>query len=301
MRIVSLLPSATEIVAELGLADSLVGRSHECDSPASVRSLPVVSLSRLDPAGLSGAQIDAAVRDAVSDGTSLYAVDADVLAALRPDLVITQDLCRVCAVSSGEVCDVGAHVVSLDPRSLADIASSVEQLADVLGVPDRGRQVAAAMLERIDLVRVRTAATEPRRVFVAEWHDPPFASGHWIPEMVEAAGGREVLGRAREPSRPVTWDDVAAGEPEVVIVAPCGYDEPGARRAWQEVAGTVPARLAAIAVPVDANAYFSRPSPRVAVGVELLERIITGLRVADAPSGRARADHMAGAARSRAS
>ena len=274
VRIVSLLPSATEIVAELGLADSLVGRSHECDTPASVRTLPVVSMSRLDPAGLTGAQVDAAVGEALAGGESLYAVDEEVLTALRPDLVITQDLCRVCAVSSGEVCDTGAPVVSLDPHTLEEIAGGVERLADVLGVPERGRRVAARMRDRIEHVRSRTRGRTPRRVFVAEWHDPPFAAGHWIPEMVEAAGGADVLGDTGRPSGRVTWDDVLDAGPEIVVVAPCGYDERGARAAWEQVAAAVPRALASIAVPVDANAYFSRPAPAVARGVEILEQIL---------------------------
>ncbi|WP_217913486.1 ABC transporter substrate-binding protein [Miltoncostaea marina] len=279
MRIVSLLPSATEIVAALGLADALVGRSHECDTPPRVRALPVVSASRIDPAALTGAQIDREVRRAVADGRSLYAVDAAQLEALRPDVVVTQDLCRVCAVSSREVCATGARVVSLDPRSLAGIAESCRALGAELGVPEAGRRLAGEMAARVAAVRRRVAGRPVWRVFVAEWHDPPFAAGHWVPEQVAAAGGHDPLGRPGEPSRATSWDDVLAADPEVVIVAPCGYDRAGAAAEWARAcaAGAVPPALAARAVPVDANALFSRPSPAVAAGVEVLAGILHGV------------------------
>jgi iron complex transport system substrate-binding protein len=268
VRIVSLLPSATEIVAELGLADRLVGRSEECDWPPEVRRLPVVTASRVDSSRLAGREIDAAVRTAIASGEALYALDEQLLERLRPDVVITQDLCRVCAVSSAEVCDVGARVVSLDPRTLGEVAGSVRELAAALGVPDRGEAVARRLLERVAAVRERVAGLPERRVFVAEWLDPPFAAGHWIPEMVAAAGGRDVLGRAGEPSRPTTWDEVAAAAPELVVLAPCGFD---ARRAAQEASGL---ELPWPAVPVDANRYFARPAPALADGVEQLARIL---------------------------
>ena len=278
MRIVSLLPSATEIVSALGLERALVGRSHECDTPASVRSLPVVSASRFDPGDLDGAAIDAAVRAAVADGTSLYAVDAELLDALRPDLIITQDLCRVCAVSSADVCEVGARVLSLDPRTIAGIADSVRALGAELGADAVASDVADEMLARVATVRSRVAGRPPRRVFLAEWHDPPFAAGHWVPEQIAAAGGIDPLGRAGEASRAVTWDEVLAVDPEIVVVAPCGYDLPGGRAEWDRAvtARTIPATLAARAVVVDANAYFSRPSPAVARGVEVLAEIFHG-------------------------
>jgi iron complex transport system substrate-binding protein len=268
VRIVSLLPSATEIVAELGLTASLVGRSEECDWPPEVRRLPVVTASRVDSTRLDGRAIDSAVRAAIESGESLYALDEELLDRLRPDVVVTQDLCRVCALSSTEICDVGARVVSLDPRTLAEVAGSVRELAAALGVPDRGEDVARRMLDRIAGVRERVAGLPERRVFVAEWLDPPFASGHWIPEMVEAAGGRDVLGRAGEPSRPTTWDEVAAAGPELVVLAPCGFD---ARRAAHEASGL---ELPWRAVPVDANRYFARPAPALADGVEQLARIL---------------------------
>lgn len=278
MRIVSLLPSATEIVADLGLAHALVGRSHECDTPAPVRALPVVSASRIDTGGLDGAAIDDAVGAAVAAGTPLYAIDAARLAALRPDLIITQDLCRVCAVSGDELCDVGVPVKSLAPRTLAGIADSVRTLGAALGVPGRAEAVVGRMQERIAAVRVRVAHLPPRRVFFAEWHDPPFAAGHWVPEQVAAAGGEDVLGRAGARSRRVTWAEVAAAGPDVVVMGPCGYGRSDAAREWDRLCrrGKVPGDLAARAVVVDANAHFSRPAPAVAGGIEELAAYLHG-------------------------
>ena len=224
MRVVSLLPSATEIVATLGLTGSLVGRSQECDWPPEVRELPVVTAARIDSDALSGAEIDAAVRAAVADGRSLYALDAELVERLAPDVIVTQDLCAVCAVSSGEVCDVGARVISLDPRTIAEIGDSVVTLGRELGREDRGREVAVEMHERIERVRAAVSGLPRRRIFVAEWLDPPFASGHWIPEMVTAAGGADVLGRAGSHSVPTTWEAVAAERPELIVLAPCGFD-----------------------------------------------------------------------------
>jgi iron complex transport system substrate-binding protein len=267
MRICSLLPSATEIVGHLGLTDALVGVSEECDWPAEVRGLPVVTASRISPASLTSSQIDAAVRDSIADGRSLYALDEELLADLAPDVIVTQDLCAVCAVSSSDVttlCPVAAHVISLNPTTLEGIAASVETLASRLGVAERGASVARAMREAIDEVRRAVAARVPGRVFVAEWTDPPFAAGHWVPEMIEAAGGEDVLGRGGEPSYPTTWAEVAALEPELVVIAACGFD---AERGAEEARDL---DLPAPAVAVDANAYYSRPAPRVAEGIRQL-------------------------------
>jgi iron complex transport system substrate-binding protein len=267
MRICSLLPSATEIVGRLGLADSLVGVSAECNWPPEVRRLPVVTSARVESASLTSAAIDAAVREAIADGTPLYAIDADLLEQLRPDVIVTQDLCAVCAVSSGDLstlCPTEARVVSLDPRTLEEIAASVELLGRELGEPERGREVAGEFRAAIDAVRQRTKSLTRRLVFVAEWLDPPFAAGHWVPEMVAAAGGREVLGRAGEPSFQTTWDQVRSAAPELIVLAPCGFDE---ERAAREAAGV---ELPADAVAVDADAYYSRPSPALADGIRQL-------------------------------
>ena len=271
MRIVSLLPSATEIVADLGLADSLVGRSHECNWPAAVKSVPVVSASRIDSEKLTGRQIDDAVRAALSNGESLYAVDEDLLTSLRPDVVIMQDLCQVCAVSGVDLRDIGAKVISLGPHTIAEVAESVRYLGRELDVAARGDEVAAKMLERIDHVRAKVKGKRRSRVFVAEWLEPPFACGHWIPEMVEAAGGEEVMGRAGERSFTTTWEAVRAAAPEMVIAAPCGFDE---SRAAQEAASI---KIGCPVVAVDADRYFVRPSASLAEGVELLARIFHGM------------------------
>lgn len=276
MRIVSLLPSATEIVADLGLLGSLVGRSHECQWPEAARSVPVVSASRIDSAALSGRQIDEAVRAAVANGEALYAVDGDLLAALRPDVIITQDLCKVCAVSGAELADVGAKVISLGPRTLAEVAASVRYLGRELGVTDRGEELAGQMLRRIGRVRQTVEGNRRPRVFVAEWIDPPFACGHWIPEMVEAAGGEEVFGRAGERSVATTWNEVRAARPDLVIAAPCGFDEERATREARSVDVGCPV------VAVDADRYFVRPAPSLARGVEILAKIFHGIDAADA-------------------
>ncbi len=267
MRIVSLLPSATEIVGALGLAGSLVGRSEECDWPPEVRDLPVVTGSRVDTAQLAGAEIDRAVRAALADGRSLYAVDAGLLEELRPDLVLTQDLCAVCAVSSSELCAFDVETISLDARTLDELDAEIRALARRLGASEH---VADEMRERIAAIRASVRGLPRPRVFVAEWLEPPFAPGHWVPEMVEAAGGECVLGRAGEPSFPTTWEDVRAARPDLVVAAPCGYD---VARAAQEAQRCVP-ELGCPVVPVDANARWSRSTPRLVDGIAELAELL---------------------------
>ena len=290
MRIVSLLPSATEIVASLGMADLLVGRSAECDWPDEVRELPVVTAARVDTAVMNGAEIDAAVRAALLEGGSLYAIDERVLSELEPDLIITQDLCRVCAVSGDDVArlrSVAAEVISLDPHTIGEIEGTVRVLADRLdtcraGSCERGADVVTAMRRTIIAAMDAVAGKPQRPVFVAEWLDPPFAAGHWVPEMVDLAGGRDVLGVAGQPSYVTTWQNVAAARPEVIVAAPCGYDR---ERAAAE-ASALQSEMPAPWVAVDANAHFSRPSPRIAEGVRLLADILHG-EPAKAPNGTA--------------
>jgi iron complex transport system substrate-binding protein len=280
MRIVSLLPSATEIVALLGMDDLLVGRSAECDWPPRVQQLPVATSARVDTSQLGSAEIDAAVRGALLEGRSLYALDEQVLAELEPDLIITQDLCAVCAVSSQEVSElreVEAETISLDPHTIGEIEASVRLLADRLdvcrsGSCERGADLVTRMRRTIIAAMDAVAGREPRPVFVAEWLDPPFAAGHWVPEMVDLAGGRDVLGRPGLPSVPTTWEAVAAERPQLIVAAPCGFDR---ARAEREVEGM---QLPAPHVCVDANAYFSRPSPRIAEGVAQLAEIMHGVR-----------------------
>ena len=271
MRICSLLPSATEIVADLGLRDSLVGRSDECKWPAGVADLPVVTAARIDLAALTSAEIDRAVRASVADGRSLYAVDAALVAELRPDVILTQDLCAVCAVSSGELataCPVDAEVISLDPRTLAEVAATVQTLGARLGATAAADAVAEEMWAKIAAVERAVEGLARPRVFVAEWVDPPFCPGHWIPEMVERAGGVCVLGGAGEPSHLVTWEQVVGADPDLVVVAPCGF---GAEEAAARAVGLdLPCR----AVAVDGDAYYSRPAPRLAEGVRQLGHLL---------------------------
>ncbi|PHX93306.1 MAG: cobalamin-binding protein [Acidimicrobium sp.] len=278
MRIVSLLPSATEIIGDLGLIDSLVGRSCECNWPPSSANAKIVSLSRVDSMQLSGAQIDAQVRSALGDGNELYSIDEEVLRQLAPDVIITQDLCRVCAISSDNVCDVGAKVISLDPRTINEVAQSVVTLGAALGVAAKGKQVADQMLERIEKVRRAVVGRKRPRVFIAEWLDPPFASGHWIPEMVEAAGGIEVLGKPGVPSVTTSWQAVRDAQPDIVVFAPCGFDE---ARAAKEAAVLVnqfdPNWRTAC---VNADRFFARPAPSIADGVKQLAEIFHGIKVA---------------------
>jgi len=271
MRICSLLPSATEIVAELGLVESLVGVSEECDWPAEVRGLPIVTASRVETSRSTSLEIDKAVREAVGDGRPLYAIDRELLESLQPDLILTQNLCAVCAVSAdnvSELCATDAEVVALDAHTLAEIEDRILWLADLLGVSARGRTVIAEMEAKITAVRRRVARAPTRSVFVAEWLEPPYAAGHWIPEMVQIAGGRDVLGHAGAPSYPTSWEMVREARPELVVVAPCGFDH---KRAAHEA--TLPP-FACRAVAVDSNAYYARPAPRLAEGIAQLAFLI---------------------------
>src|SRR5581483_110404 len=217
MRICSFLPSATEIVAELGLLSSLVGVSQECRWPAEVVGLPVVTAARVDPSELSSLEIDEAVRAALHEGRSLYAVDADLVADLAPDVILTQDLCAVCAVSSGELasaCPVGAEVISLDPRTFGEVADSIRLLGARLGVADRGERIADRMRRTAENAAATVSGFPRRRVFFAAWLEPPCCAGHWLPVIIGVAGGVVVLVRGGEPSFSTTWETVFAHEPE---------------------------------------------------------------------------------------
>jgi iron complex transport system substrate-binding protein len=271
MRVCSFLPSATEIIAELGLIDVLVGVSEECRWPPEVVGKPVVTAARIDPASMSSLEIDDAVRASLQDGHSLYSVDAELIDGLAPDLIVTQDLCAVCAVSSDQIvtaCAVGADVVSLDPRTLEEVADSVRVLASRLGVPERGIEIAARMLASVEETAAAVRGLPQRRIFFAEWVDPPFCAGHWLPEMVERAGGIDVLGRPGEPSHATTWEEVRALEPELVIFGPCGFNADEAARRAADV------ELSCPAVAVDGDAYYSRPAPRLADGVRQLAHLL---------------------------
>jgi iron complex transport system substrate-binding protein len=278
MRVCSLLPSATEIVADLGLIDSLVGVSEECAWPPEVGDKPRVTAAKIDSANLSSAEIERIVRASVGDGHSLYAVDAELIDELRPDVLITQDLCTVCAVSSGDLasaCPVGGEVISLDPRTLSEVAETVTVLAERLSAVEAGRRIVAEMEGKIARVRGAVEGLPRRRVFVAEWIEPPYCAGHWVPEMVDAAGGRDVMGVHAEPSFATGWDAVIERKPEIVVVAPCGFDaEQAAKRAGD-------LRLPCRVVAVDADSYYSRPAPRLADGVLQLGHLIHPEAVVD--------------------
>jgi iron complex transport system substrate-binding protein len=276
VRICSLLPSATEIVCDLGLIDSLVAVSEECRWPDEVRNKPRVTAARVDSANLSSAEIDRVVRESIGGGEALYSVDAALIDELQPDILITQDLCTVCAVSSGDLataCPVGAEIISLDPGSLGEVAATVTLLGERLGAADAAERIVGEMNAKIAAVRAAVEGLPRRRIFVAEWIDPPFTAGHWVPEMVAAAGGVDVLGVAGQPSHSTTWEQVLAGEPELIVAAPCGFDEAGAA---ERSAGL---RLPVPIVPVDADGLFSRPGPRLADGVERLLEILHPERV----------------------
>ncbi|HEY7003976.1 MAG TPA: ABC transporter substrate-binding protein [Gaiellaceae bacterium] len=270
MRICSFLPSATEVICELGFLDSLVGVSEECRWPSDVIGKPVVTAARIDPSSLSSLEIDAAVRSSLRDGRSLYAVDAELIDALRPDLIVTQDLCAVCAVSSGELasaCPVEADVVSLDPHTFGDVADSVRLLARKLGAVQRGEEVASRMLDTTQEVASAVKGLPRPRVFFAEWIEPPFCAGHWLPEMIEQAGGNEVLGRSGQPSFSTSWETVFALEPDLIVVGPCGFDATAAAARAEGIEWPCPA------VAVDGDGYYSRPAPRLAEGVRQLAHL----------------------------
>lgn len=278
MRICSLLPSATEIIANLGLIDSLVGVSEECRWPPDVVGKPVVTAARQDLSALSSIEIDQAVRSSLHDGQSLYAVDADLIAELRPDLIVTQDLCAVCAISSGDLataCPVDADILSLDPRTLDDVAGTVRHLASRLGATERGATIVHEMQAKLDAVRNAVQGRPQRRVFVAEWIDPPFSAGHWLPEMVAIAGGIDVLGRAGQPSHQTSWQTVIDADPELVVIAACGFSAPEA------AAHAADLRLPFPTVIVDGDSYYSRPAPRLADGVRQLGHLLHPSAVPD--------------------
>lgn len=285
MRIVSMLPAATEIVWALGLGDQLVAVSHDCSHPPEVQRLPRVTRCRFNPAELSSQEIDDTVRGLMARGEPLYEVDRQVLAEAQPDLVLTQKLCDVCAVAPTEVhralAEVGheATVLELGPRSLSDVLDDVRRVGAAAGVPDQGDALAANLRARIDGLRPQGAGQTKPRVVVLEWLSPPYCCGHWIPELVEAAGGVEVLGQRHGDSYPISWDEVVRAEPDYLIIACCGYDlERSYREAQQPDVLRHLRRLQAFhhgrAWVADATGLFTCPGPRVADTAELIARIL---------------------------
>lgn len=293
MRIVSLLSSATEIVYELGLQAGLVGISHECDHPPDALDRPRLSRPRFDPAGLSSGEIDTAVRRAMAEHGSVYEVDSARLAELRPDLVLTQAVCEVCAVPTGSVAAAVAalpgspQVLSLDAHTLEGILDTVRQVAEAAGVPERGREVVARLEARIARVRERVRGRPRPRVLALEWLDPPFAPGHWVPEMIEAAGGECLLGRAGEASVQLAWDALQGLDPDRLLLLPCGYDLEQARtdadRHRARLEALAPRAIGDGHAWVGHGAFFSRSGPRVVEGIEALAGALHPGLLADAP------------------
>ena len=276
MRILSLLPSATEIVYALGLAEHLVGITEECDWPPQARRVQVVSRSAL-PAAAEPAEIDRLVSASVGGGQPIYRLDTDAIRDLRPDLVLSQDLCAVCAVPSGhvnqalDVLGCQAEVVSLDPSSLADVLDGVLQVGKAAGAEQRAHEVVAGLRERLARVQAAVAGLERPRVFALEWGDPPFNGGHWVPEMLQVAGAEAVLASPGAPSVRVTWEQIAAVAPQVVVFMPCGYDlQAAVEEASRMLLGRPELAGVEAIVAVDTSAYCSRPGPRLVDGVEIL-------------------------------
>lgn len=289
MRIVSLLPSATEIVCSLGLEDQLVGVTHECDFPRSVLRLPKVTRT-LIPTDVSSGEIDRLVRERMGGGSqsALYSLDMETLARLRPDLIVTQALCDVCAVAEDEVRNAacmlpgGPRVLNLEPETLNDVLECIREVATAAGVEERGREVTAKLRARVEAVVARGAALrqgERVRVALLEWLDPPFSTGHWNPELITLAGGDDGLGRAGEKSVALRWEQVTAWQPEVVLISCCGFT---AERTMQEVGvlrdvprwDEIPAVRAGRVYVTDGSSYFSRPGPRLVDSLELLAHVI---------------------------
>lgn len=283
-RIVSLLPSATEIACALGAAGDLVGISHECDFPPELRGIPVLTSSRVTNSASSGA-IDAAVRALVHDALSIYAVDQTRLAALSPDLILTQDLCRVCAVSLSDVQSAVARlaqrnrvqIVSLQPTRLLHVLQDIETVAEALGQPERGRELRAALEARIALIaeRARQARSRPR-VASVEWLEPLMLGGTWMPELIELAGGEALAARAGEPAPTLSLAQFAELRADVVLIKPCGFDVERTLRERDLIEASLLGRCArsARAYVTDGNAFFNRPGPRLVESLEILAAAI---------------------------
>lgn len=275
MRIVSLLPSATEIVCALGLEDQLVGISHSCDYPPAVRKLPRLSRPRANLDGLTSGEIDAAIRAAMRDFGSVYEIDVEQLTALQPDLVLTQGICDVCAVPEKQVLAsvAGARVLTLDAHDLAAIFHSIRSIGAATGTVERAEHLIGDMQRRIAAIRERVAGRPRPRVLALEWLDPPYMPGHWVPEMIEAAGGELLAGTARRPSFKMDWAALSSLHPDVLLIMPCGFDLLAAEReairhrtALRALGGRVQL--------LDASSYFSRSGPRVVDGIETLAATI---------------------------
>jgi iron complex transport system substrate-binding protein len=293
MRVASLLPSATEMVHFCGAGDTLVGVTHECDYPSGVEELPHLTSSKIEGHNMTSAEIDAAIERHLTDTGSIYALDARLLEKLAPDLIITQGLCDVCAVSMNLVERAVAglenepEVLSLDPASLCDVLDDAVKVGEALGHGEETRERVAALEGRLVRVEEAVAGLPRPRVGCIEWLDPPFSAGHWVPEMVRIAGGEEVSAGPGEASARLTWEEVFEAAPEVLVLMPCGFSTRRAVEESRRVLLELPGRDDLPAVKsvwaVDANSYFSRPAPRLVEGVEILARILHPEAFADAP------------------
>jgi iron complex transport system substrate-binding protein len=290
MRIVSLVPSATEMLFALGLGGELVGVTHECDYPEYALQLPKVTRDKL-PSGLTAAEIDTAVKQRTLAGESIYELDADVLAELEPDLIVTQALCSVCAVSYDDVrliadeIDSQPTVISLDPHTVGEVLGDARTLAQATDSKDAAAELISRAAVRIDRVRVATRNVRRPRVVALEWLDPPFAAGHWTPQLIGFAGGDDMLGLAGENSEERSWEEIAAVSPDLVLVMPCGYDAEIAHREAEMQIEQLRTVGAGEIVAVDAGAYFSRPGPRIVDGLELLAHVLHPELFPDPPPG----------------
>ena len=288
MRIVSLVPSATEMLFALGVGDEVTAVTHECDYPEAVLDLPKVTRDVIGP-GLAPAEIDRAVRELTENGQAIYELDEAALRRLQPDLIVTQALCAVCAVSYEDVraiaerLDSRPQVLSLDSHTLGEVLGDVRTLAQATERKDAGVDLVQAAASRIDRVRLAVRAAEPVSVVALEWLDPVFVAGHWTPQMIEYAGGHDVLGLPGEHSEQRSWDEVRAAAPDVAIVMPCGYDADRALEEAYDYADELESIGAKRVVAVDAAAYFSRPGPRLIEGLELLGHILHPDRLPEAP------------------
>lgn len=285
MKIASLLPSSTEIVCALGLESALVARSHECDFPSSIQSRPAVTAPRFDPHGTS-AEVDERVKAVLQEATSVYKIDADLLELLAPDVVITQTQCEVCAVSYAEVERVVCHqlgsaatIVALEPNLLADVYGDIQRVAEAVKLPERGEALVAEMQRRMDAIRQKTVDLPKPRIATLEWLDPLMSAGNWMPELVEIAGGYNLFGVTGQHSPWLSWAELSAADPDMLIILPCGYDIPKAeselallsqRPEWQALRAVQNNQV----YVTDGNQYFNRPGPRLADSAEILAEIL---------------------------
>jgi iron complex transport system substrate-binding protein len=287
MRIVSLLPSATDIVAALGLTESLVGRTHECDWPPIVQSVPIMTRDELETSSMSSREIHEAIESAVHSGSSIYALDTEALNDAKPDLILTQELCEVCAVSYSNVTKAarllegGTRILSLEPRSIRDILDHVQLVAEIADIPERGESVVGELSERLLKVELLVEGRPRPPVASLEWLDPLFCAGHWVPDQVAHAGGLEMLGHAGKHSHTVEWADVTLAQPEFLLLMPCGHELSRAQRdlnlinerpGWEELPAVKKNQVWAVNGP----AYFNRPGPRIVRGVEVLAGVLHG-------------------------